>query len=72
MTDQMTCPKCAQAMLRGFISEISQRSDVSLWVEDEPEESFCANGVKVPQDRSIKIVTYRCSNCGFLESYAPK
>jgi hypothetical protein len=33
---------------------------------------FWAAGVKIPDDKIIDIVTYRCPECGFLESYAKK
>jgi len=70
MSVEPTCPKCTQKMLRGFIPEFSNRSSVSFWVEGEPEHSFWAVGVKIPKDKIIDIVTYRCVECGFLESYA--
>lgn len=72
MSDETICPKCGQPMKRGFIPELSHASSVSMWVEGEPERSFWAAGVKVPEDKAISIVTYRCTACGFLESYARK
>ena len=72
MSAEISCPKCAQVMVRGFIPELSHRSSVSFWVEGEPEHSFWAAGVKTPEDKIIDIVTYRCAGCGFLESYARK
>ena len=70
MSDEINCPKCTRMMVRGFIPEVSHRSSVSFWVEGEPEHSFWAAGVKIPEDKIISIVTYRCAGCGFLESYA--
>ena len=72
MSDEISCPKCSQMMVRGFIPEVSHGSFVSIWVEGEPEHSFWAAGVKIPRDKTINIVTYRCGGCGFLESYARK
>lgn len=72
MSVEPTCPKCTHKMVRGFIPELSHRSSVSFWVEGEPEHSFWAVGVKIPEDKIIDIVTYRCADCGFLESYARK
>ena len=72
MSDEITCPKCSHLMARGFIPEFSHRSSVSFWVEGDPEYSFWAAGVKIPADKMIDIVTYRCAGCGFLESYAKK
>lgn len=72
MSDELICPKCSHKMVRGFIPEFSHRSSVSFWVEGEPVHSFWAVGVKIPEDKIIDIVTYRCSECGFLESHAKK
>jgi len=72
MSDEINCPKCSHMMVRGFIPEFSHRSFVSFWVEGEPEHSFWAAGVKIPEDKKIDIVTYCCAECGFLESYAKK
>ena len=64
------CPKCNGAMVQGFIFEFdgAQRK-VSSWVEGAPEKSFWQN-TKVPAEKIVPIGTYRCSACGFLESYA--
>lgn len=72
MSEEIVCPKCTQKMVRGFIPELSHASSVSFWVEGEPQYSFWAVGVKIPEDKIIRIVTYRCVGCGFLESYARK
>ena len=69
MSDAINCPKCSHLMVRGYIPEFSHRASVLFWVEGAPEYSFWAAGVKIPEDK-IDIVTYRCAECGFLESYA--
>jgi len=64
------CPKCNGAMVQGFIFEFDgSRRKVSSWVEGAPEKSFW-QGTKVPKEMIVPIGTYRCSVCGFLESYA--
>jgi hypothetical protein len=40
----------------------------SMWVEDQAENSVVP-GISDHHKRKVKI-TYRCSNCGFLDSYA--
>ena len=71
MGDELTCPKCSQAMARGFIPEFSSHStSLMSWVQGEPQYSFWAAGVKIDPDQMIRVVTYRCVGCGFLESYA--
>ena len=42
---------------------------VSHWVAGAPLKSFWT-GTKVPEGKRIPIGSYRCSSCGFLESYA--
>ena len=40
----------------------------SKWVEGTPEYWFF--NLKVRGKRQLEIATYRCSRCGYLESYA--
>jgi hypothetical protein len=42
----------------------------ATWVEGKPARSFWT-GVASRNRVKRKITTYRCSRCGFLESYAP-
>ena len=64
------CPKCNGEMVQGFTFEHDgwQRI-VSTWVEGAPEKSFWQSA-KVPADKCVPVGTFRCSACGFLESYA--
>jgi hypothetical protein len=57
-------------MTRGFVfqSQGSKRM-VSTWVEGLPEKSIWQS-VKVPAEKCVPAATFRCSVCGFLESYA--
>jgi hypothetical protein len=57
-------------MVQGFIVDFTYGGRmVSSWVEGEPEKSFWT-GTKVPIESTIPVGTFRCSGCGFLESYA--
>ncbi|MEP6622752.1 MAG: hypothetical protein ABJE47_25755 [bacterium] len=40
------------------------------WMEGGPEKSIWT-GLKTKGREWHKVVTYRCGNCGYLESYAP-
>jgi hypothetical protein len=63
------CPKCGGQMERGFIIDHSHTARaVSQWAAGTPKSSFW-QGTKLP-DESQPIGTFRCSSCGFLESYA--
>ena len=64
------CPKCRGAMVLGFVPDFTLgQINVSTWVEGPPEKSFWV-GTKIPQEKCITIGTFRCSSCGYLESYA--
>jgi predicted nucleic-acid-binding Zn-ribbon protein len=65
---QPTCPKCQGQMLRGFVADFGyDAAVVSSWTPGDPQKSFWT-GLKVPE--KIPIGTFRCSSCGYLESYA--
>lgn len=64
------CPKCESGMEQGFVLDNTYGARiVSQWAAGPPLKSFWA-GTKLPDEKLIPIGTYRCSSCGFLESYA--
>lgn len=64
------CPKCQSKMTEGFIVDQGYgRRFVSQWVEGVPATGFWM-GVKLSTQRRIDTQTYRCTSCGYLESYA--
>lgn len=63
-----TCPKCGGSMAEGFVlSERQGMRAVSSWSEGAPQETWF--GIKL-KGKPIKVQTWRCTRCGFLESYA--
>jgi hypothetical protein len=68
---KIDCPRCSRGeLILGFIADYSHASiRVSTWVEGHPERAFLT-GTKAPPEKSIPVGTFRCSNCGYLESYA--
>ena len=42
---------------------------VSTWVEGAPQKSWFGSA-EVPKEKCVPVGTFRCSACGFLESYA--
>jgi hypothetical protein len=42
---------------------------VSHWAAGSPRKSFWT-GTKPPATKQIPIGTFRCADCGYLESYA--
>ncbi len=71
----LTCPKCAGAMEEGFLPDQSEGFYVPHWQPGSPEPvRFLGGNVgtfKVNKDQWRPVITYRCTQCGFLESYAP-
>ena len=69
--EQTRCPKCGGRMAQGFVADFYQGGSrrVSSWVEGAPQKSFWV-GTTISNRTTIPIGTFRCENCGFLESFA--
>ncbi len=67
----INCPKCQGLMEEGFILDRGHYDTkrVNTWVEGEPVKSFWS-GIKVKDKQQFQLKTFRCANCGYLESYA--
>lgn len=63
-----TCAKCDGEMEVGYIPDYRPSIKPSFWVKGLPKKSFWT-GIVEP-DRLTPIITFRCTNCGYLESYA--
>jgi hypothetical protein len=64
-----TCGKCGGGMEQGFMIEATHGAVVPPeWAEGEIERSFWT-GVAVKGRARYTVKTYRCTDCGFLESY---
>ena len=69
-TSPQLCPKCGSGMEQGFVLDNTHGARiVSQWAAGPPRKSFWV-GTKLPEDEFVPIGTYRCSSCGYLESYA--
>ena len=66
------CPKCAGRFEEGFMLDLidDNRSRQASWIEGKPLRSFWT-GLATKGRTRHKIISYRCSRCGFLEAYAP-
>ena len=71
-TEAIQCPKCNGVMVQGFISDYwaSHSCRVSNWVLGAPGKASWFRSVLAPAENCIPVGTFRCSVCGFLESYA--
>ncbi|RYE02019.1 MAG: hypothetical protein EOP61_09635 [Sphingomonadales bacterium] len=65
------CPKCQGSMIQGFVIEQSQGYPaVDTWISGAPEKGWF--GAKTKGRKKLEVQTWRCTRCGFLESYAPE
>jgi predicted nucleic-acid-binding Zn-ribbon protein len=65
------CAKCGGEMEEGFVLDYTYGGRLqSGWVEGEPERSLW-RGIKLRGKEQLPVFTFRCSRCGYLESYAP-
>jgi predicted nucleic-acid-binding Zn-ribbon protein len=72
MSNATNCPKCAAEMEDGFIIDFTHGNRlVSTWIEGEPKSSFWT-GVVINRGQQYPVQSFRCTACGFLESYARK
>jgi uncharacterized OB-fold protein len=64
------CSKCGSSLDPGYILDVTHGGyKAAEWVEGPPERSFWV-GLKVSDRSRYKICTFRCTSCGYLESYA--
>jgi len=68
--NQQICPKCQGEMEQGFVLDYFKggRSVIS-WSSGQPKKSFFF-GIKLFEVKQIPIGTFRCKDCGYLESFA--
>jgi hypothetical protein len=69
MPPDFKCSKCSGEMQEGLVVDLNYAGILqSMWVQDQP-----GNGIgpgTMDSKRKVKTITYRCSNCGYLDSYA--
>ncbi len=70
---QANCPKCGKGMEPGFVVDRGHGNSKNLptWIAGAPEKSFWT-GLKTGDRANLEVRTYRCPDCGLLESYALK
>jgi hypothetical protein len=71
MAETKTCASCGGRMEEGFVLDRGHYSFPAeqQWAGGEPQRSFWT-GLKIDEERLLKVATYRCVGCGRLESYA--
>ena len=64
------CPKCRSDMEVGFLVDNTYGGvETPQWASGTPDRSFWV-GVRMKGRERHRVHTYRCTSCGFLESYA--
>lgn len=64
------CPKCRKNMAKGFILDVAHGGQwFARWIEGDPESDWMGS-VKSKGRDCRAIETWRCTACGYLESYA--
>lgn len=69
MPSDFRCSKCSGEMQEGLVVDLNYGGILqSMWVEDQAGKSV---GREITDGkRKVKTITYRCSSCGYLDSYA--
>lgn len=70
MNKPVACLRCHAQMELGFMPDNTQSGfHQQSWYPGTPKASFWT-GIKMETDQVVPVVTLRCPNCGYLESYA--
>jgi hypothetical protein len=64
-----TCPECHASMEEGVTLDLSSRR-TQTWLRGPVEESRLS-GNKTRGKEVLRIVSYRCPQCGYIKSFAP-
>lgn len=70
MNRPVECLRCHTQMETGFVADAAGDGAFlqQYWTAGEPETSFW-RGLKVHKRSRFPLITLRCPNCGYLESY---
>ena len=65
------CEKCAGVMESGFVADFTYGAVIqNIWMEGDYEKNWL--GAKIKNKKKYLVETFRCTNCGYLESFAVK
>src|SRR4051812_40224900 len=66
----LACPRCQGEMEEGFVRDMAHGAQLpSEWVAGAPQWSMWF-GLRTSGKERHRVETYRCTRCGYLESYA--
>lgn len=70
MAPEFKCSKCSSEMQAGLVVDLNYAGIIrSMWVDEQAGNGASPETV-MSGKRKVKTTTYRCSNCGYLDSYA--
>ena len=70
--DAIRCAKCGGEMELGYVSDRNCGwHDPRKWFPGVLQLGWL-EGIQKNKAKPLHVITYRCSACGYLESYAPK
>lgn len=71
MEEILNCPKCKGIMENGFVVDYTHGgvAKQSVWSKGPIKYDFWNLWIGAVKE-SLKISSYRCTSCGYLESYA--
>ena len=67
------CSKCDGTMVEGFVVNLNMllQQTPTVWMAGKREDVLNAIGWGLPDElERYYLTTYRCEQCGYLESYA--
>lgn len=66
------CAKCHSGMQEGYLLEKGHCNELSpeVWVAGSPSERTFLGRISIKGKVTYNVRTFRCTNCGFFESYA--
>lgn len=70
MPSDHKCSKCNSNMEAGLVVDLNYAGVLpSMWIESQHGVSSVP-GAQPDGRKKVKTITYRCLNCGYLDSYA--
>ena len=69
-----SCPKCGGRMDQGFMPRAAKdaRNERERMGRGHAREELLVRAQDCAARKRLKIETWRCGRCGYLESYAPE